>query len=73
MKVAFVHEWLETYAGSERVLEQFLLIWPDADLFAVCDFMPDGAAGLPARQAGHHQLHPAAAAARGACSANTSG
>ena len=41
MKVALVHEWLETYAGSERVLEQFLLIWPDADLFAVCDFMPE--------------------------------
>lgn len=40
MKVAIVHEWLDTYAGSERVLEQLLLAWPGADLFAVCDFLP---------------------------------
>lgn len=40
MKVAIVHEWLDTYAGSERVLEQLLLLWPKADLFAVCDFLP---------------------------------
>ena len=24
MKVAIVHEWLDTYAGSERVLEQLI-------------------------------------------------
>lgn len=41
MKVAIVHEWLETYAGSERVVEQLIAEWPDADLFAVCDFMPE--------------------------------
>lgn len=41
MKVAIVHEWLETYAGSERVLEQLLTCWPQADLFAVCDFMDE--------------------------------
>jgi glycosyltransferase involved in cell wall biosynthesis len=41
MKVAIVHEWLETYAGSERVVEQFLELFPDADLFVVCDFMPE--------------------------------
>lgn len=40
MKVAVVHEWLDSYAGSERVLEQILEIWPEADLFAVCDFLP---------------------------------
>ena len=40
MKVAVVHEWLESYAGSERVVEQLLAIWPEADLFAVCDFLP---------------------------------
>ena len=38
-RVAIVHEWLTTYAGSERVLEQMLEVFPDADLFAVCDFM----------------------------------
>lgn len=41
MKVAIVHEWLDTYAGSERVLEQLLHCWPEADLFAVCDFLPE--------------------------------
>ncbi len=39
-RVAVVHEWLVTYAGSERVLEQILAMLPDADLFAVCDFVP---------------------------------
>ncbi|MDF1502336.1 glycosyltransferase [Roseisolibacter sp. H3M3-2] len=41
MKVAVVHEWLTTYAGSERVLEQMLAVLPDADVFAVCDFLPE--------------------------------
>lgn len=41
MKVAIVHEWLSTYAGSERVVEQMLAVYPQADLFAVVDFLPD--------------------------------
>ncbi|MCO6417851.1 glycosyltransferase [Siccirubricoccus sp. KC 17139] len=41
MKVALVHEWLESYAGSERVFEQFIRLWPEADLYAVCDFLPE--------------------------------
>ncbi len=41
MRVAIVHEWLETYAGSERVLEQLLEVWQDADLFVVCDFLAE--------------------------------
>lgn len=41
MKVAVVHEWLETYAGSERVLEQILNLFPEAELFAVVDFLPE--------------------------------
>lgn len=28
--VEIVHEWLDTVAGSEKVYEQFLKIWPDA-------------------------------------------
>ena len=39
MRIAIVHEWLETFAGSESVLEQLLLCFPEADLFAVVDFM----------------------------------
>lgn len=39
MKVAFVHEWLVNYAGSERVLEQMLKCYPEADLFSVVDYL----------------------------------
>jgi len=42
MKTAIVHEWLDSYAGSERVLEQMLAVYPDADLYAVVDFLPQG-------------------------------
>lgn len=41
MKIAIVHEWLERFAGSERVLEQLIRCYPEADLFAVVDFMPE--------------------------------
>jgi glycosyltransferase involved in cell wall biosynthesis len=41
MRVAIVHEWFDTFAGSEKVLEQILLLFPEADLFALVDFMPD--------------------------------
>ena len=41
LKVAIVHEWLSTYAGSERVLEQLIACYPHADIFAVVDFLPD--------------------------------
>lgn len=40
MKVAIVHEWLVSYAGSERVVEQILNLFPTADLFALVDFLP---------------------------------
>ena len=41
MKVAIVHDWLVTYAGAERVLAGLCAVWPDADLFAVIDFLSD--------------------------------
>ena len=41
MKVAIVHDWLVTYAGAERVLEQILNLYPDADLFSVVDYLPE--------------------------------
>jgi glycosyltransferase involved in cell wall biosynthesis len=31
---------LVTYAGAERVLEQMLLLYPEADLFSIVDFLP---------------------------------
>jgi len=39
MKVAIIHDWIETYAGSERVLEQMIRCFPDADVFAIVDFV----------------------------------
>jgi glycosyltransferase involved in cell wall biosynthesis len=41
VKVAIIHEWFIDYAGSERVVEQLLTLYPEADLFSVVDFMPD--------------------------------
>ena len=40
MKVAIIHDWLVTYAGAERVLEQLLQLWPQADLYSLIDFLP---------------------------------
>jgi glycosyltransferase involved in cell wall biosynthesis len=39
-RVALVHEWLDTYYGSERVVAEILACFPDADLFTLVDFMP---------------------------------
>jgi len=39
-KVAIVHDWLVTYAGAERVLEEIINCFPEADLFAIVDFIP---------------------------------
>lgn len=41
MKIAVVCDWLVTYAGAERVLEQILNVYPEADLFCVVDFLPE--------------------------------
>ena len=41
MKTAIVHDWLVTYAGAERALEQILALYPDADLYSLIDFIPD--------------------------------
>jgi glycosyltransferase involved in cell wall biosynthesis len=41
-KIAIVHEWFDKYAGSERVVEQLLEVFPNADLFALVDFLPAG-------------------------------
>jgi glycosyltransferase involved in cell wall biosynthesis len=38
---AITHEWLVSYAGSERCVESFTNIWKDADVFALVDFLND--------------------------------
>ena len=40
-KIAIIHDWLVTYAGAEKVLEQILKIYPEADLFSLVDFLKD--------------------------------
>jgi glycosyltransferase involved in cell wall biosynthesis len=39
VKIAVVHDWLDTWRGGERVLAQILRIYPEADLFALVDFL----------------------------------
>jgi glycosyltransferase involved in cell wall biosynthesis len=41
LKVALVHEWLEGYAGSERVLERLIKLFPKSDIHALVDFMTE--------------------------------
>ncbi len=46
LRIAIAHEWFVNYAGSERVVEQILHIFPHADLFAVVDFLDDSQRGF---------------------------
>lgn len=41
MHIAIAHEWFASYAGSERVVEQVLNLYPQADLFSLVDFLAD--------------------------------
>jgi len=40
-RIAIVCDWLVTIAGSEKVLAEIIGLYPDADLFAVVDFIPE--------------------------------
>lgn len=40
MKIAIVHEWFDSYAGAEKVVEQLINLFPAADVFALVDFLP---------------------------------
>jgi len=40
LRVAIVHDWFVTYAGSERVVEQLVGLFPNADVFGLVDFLP---------------------------------
>jgi glycosyltransferase involved in cell wall biosynthesis len=46
MKVAIVHDWLVTFGGAERVLQQMLQVLPEADVFSLIDFMPEPQRGF---------------------------
>jgi glycosyltransferase involved in cell wall biosynthesis len=40
-RVAIIHDWLVVYGGAERVLRELLVIYPQADLFSIVDFLDD--------------------------------
>jgi glycosyltransferase involved in cell wall biosynthesis len=40
MKTAIVCDWLVTFGGSERFLSELIECFPEADLYAVIDFLP---------------------------------
>ena len=42
LRVAIVHDWLDTWRGGENALAEVIAIYPQADLFALVDFLPDG-------------------------------
>jgi len=41
MRTAIVYEWLVTYSGGERLLEQIINLYPEADLFSLVEFLPE--------------------------------
>jgi glycosyltransferase involved in cell wall biosynthesis len=51
LKIAIVHEWFVNHAGSEKVVEELLKVFPDARLFSLVDFLrPDQRAYLGGRK-----------------------
>lgn len=46
MRVAIIHDWLITFGGAERVLEQLLLVFPEADVFTLLDYLPASSRGF---------------------------
>jgi glycosyltransferase involved in cell wall biosynthesis len=46
MRVALVHDWFTVYAGSERVVEQILRVLPQADVYALVDFLKEEERGF---------------------------
>ena len=48
MRVALVHDWLDTWGGGENVLVEFLRLFPGADVYTLVDFLaPAERARLP--------------------------
>ncbi|UTX61879.1 glycosyltransferase family 4 protein [Klebsiella michiganensis] len=41
MNIGIVADWLVTYAGSEKVIKEFIEVYPDCDLYSIVDFLSD--------------------------------
>ena len=37
MRIAIIHDWLTSYSGAERVLEQILACYPNAEIYTIID------------------------------------
>ncbi len=46
MRIALVHDWFIAFGGSERVVQQILQVFPEADLFSLLDFLPEAHRGF---------------------------
>ncbi|MBB6638143.1 glycosyltransferase [Cohnella thailandensis] len=46
MRIAIIHDWLVVNAGAEKVLEQLVNLYPNADLFSTVDFLKDSERGF---------------------------
>jgi len=40
MKVAIIHDWLVVNGGAEKVLEEILALYPQAEIFTLVDYLP---------------------------------
>jgi len=45
-KIAIIHDWFDNIGGSESVVEQFIQLFPQADLFSLVDFLPPEKRGM---------------------------
>ncbi len=45
-KIAIVTDWLVTVGGAEKVLEQLLQCYPEADVYSLVDFLPNADRGI---------------------------
>ncbi|ELI8802184.1 glycosyltransferase family 4 protein [Klebsiella michiganensis] len=41
MNIGIVADWLVTYAGSEKVIKEFIEVYPECDLYSIVDFLSD--------------------------------
>ena len=69
LRVAVVHDWLDTWRGGENALAEVLALYPHADLYALVDFLPDELRTRILGKHAHRQLPAAHARARRGTSA----
>ncbi|KAB7671720.1 glycosyltransferase family 4 protein [Bacillus sp. B1-b2] len=41
MKIAIIHDWLVVYNGAEKVLEELLNLYPNADLYSTVEYLEE--------------------------------